>query len=149
MRLAITFSKNSSFGHFYQDFGHKLGKKSGNPVQAHNCMLPKQWTCLLCSVSVISANKLSLQELTELIRIKLLISRSQKFLRPSPNFQGWECPFSPPGDAHVSNRLKFCWLKVTCCICQSNELEHESQQKNGGPSRGSAKARLPLRTATG
>jgi len=24
--LAITFSKNSHFGHFFQDFGHKLGK---------------------------------------------------------------------------------------------------------------------------
>jgi len=22
-----------------------------------------------------------------------------------------------------SNPLKFCWMKVICCICQSNELE--------------------------
>jgi len=33
------------------------------------------------------------------------------------------------------NRLKFCWLKVICCICQSNELEREIKHKTGGPSR--------------
>jgi len=38
-----------------------------------------------------------------------------------------------------SNRLKFCWLKVICCICQSNELEREIQHKTGGSSRGPAK----------
>jgi len=37
-----------------------------------------------------------------------------------------------------SNRLKFCWLKSICCICQSNELEREIRQKTEGPSRGSA-----------
>jgi len=25
-----------------------------------------------------------------------------------------------------SNRLKFCWLQVICCIRQSNELEREN-----------------------
>jgi len=34
-----------------------------------------------------------------------------------------------------SNRLKFCWLQVICCICQSNKLEHELKHKTGGPSR--------------
>jgi len=34
-----------------------------------------------------------------------------------------------------SNRLKFCWLKVICCICQSNELECEIKQKTGGPAK--------------
>jgi len=38
-----------------------------------------------------------------------------------------------------SHRLKFCWLKVICCICQSNELEHEIKQKTGRPSRGASK----------
>jgi len=38
-----------------------------------------------------------------------------------------------------SNRLKFCWLKVICCICQPNELEREIQHKTGGPSRGQPK----------
>jgi len=38
-----------------------------------------------------------------------------------------------------SNRLKFCWLKVICSICQSNELEREIKQKTGGPSREPAK----------
>jgi len=31
-----------------------------------------------------------------------------------------------------SNRFKFCWLRVICCMCQSNELEPESKQKTGG-----------------
>jgi len=54
-----------------------------------------------------------------------------------------------------SNRLKFCWLKVICCICQPNELEREIQHKTGGPSRGAAKNLGcmahpdPLGTATG
>jgi len=38
-----------------------------------------------------------------------------------------------------ANRLIFCWLKVVCCICQSNELEREIKQKTGGASRGPAK----------
>jgi len=37
----------------------------------------------------------------------------------------------------ANNRLKFCWLKVICCICQSNDLE--IRHKTGGPSRGPAK----------
>ena len=41
--------------------------------QAHHCMAPEQWTWLLCSVSVIPANKLSLEELHQLIGIELLI----------------------------------------------------------------------------
>ena len=35
-----------------------------------------------------------------------------------------------------SNRLKFWWLKVICCICQSNELEREIKHKTGGPNTG-------------
>jgi len=27
--------------------------------------------------------------------------------------------------------LKFCWLKVICCICQSNELEREIRHITG------------------
>ena len=38
-----------------------------------------------------------------------------------------------------SHRLKFCWLKVVCYICQSNELEREIQYKTGGPSMGEPK----------
>ena len=41
-------------------------------LQARHCMTPEQWTCLLCSVSVIAVNKLSLQEINQLIRIELL-----------------------------------------------------------------------------
>jgi len=43
-------------------------------LQAHHCITPEQWTRLLCSVSVIPANKLSLQELNQFIGIKLLTS---------------------------------------------------------------------------
>jgi len=35
--------------------------------------------------------------------------------------------------------LKFCWLKVICCICQSNELEREIKHKTGETSKGPAK----------
>ena len=41
-------------------------------LQADHGMTLEQWTWLLCSVSVILANKLSLQELHQLIGIKLL-----------------------------------------------------------------------------
>jgi len=39
----------------------------------------------------------------------------------------------------LKNRLKFCWLKVICCICQSNELEREIRQKTWELSREPAK----------
>jgi len=41
-------------------------------LQAHHCITPEQCTWLLCSVRVMGANKLSLQELSQLFRIKLL-----------------------------------------------------------------------------
>ena len=53
-----------------------------------------------------------------------------------------------------SNRLKFCWLKVICCICQSNELEREIKQKTGGKRGASQKSggtvahRIPLQEPT-
>ena len=77
--------------------------------QAHNCMLPTQWTWLLCSVSVISANKLSLQELTQLIRIKLLISRFPEtfcFLVPISR-GGGQMPVLPPFAADAHGREMF------------------------------------------
>ena len=60
-------------------------------TQAHHCITPEQWTWLLYSVSVISANKLSLQELNQLIGIKLLTSDVLEILVLSPNFQGGKC----------------------------------------------------------
>jgi len=39
---------------------------------------------------------------------------------------------SEPSPESLTNRLKFFWLKVTCCICQSKELEREIKQKTGG-----------------
>jgi len=52
-----------------------------------------------------------------------------------------------------SNRLKFYWLKVICCLCQSNELEIK-HKTGGGKQGGSQKSgapwltQSPLRTAT-
>jgi len=43
-------------------------------LQAYHCKTPEQWTWLLRSVSVIPANKLSLQEINQLIGIELLTS---------------------------------------------------------------------------
>jgi len=40
-------------------------------VQAHHCMTPEQQTWLLCSVSVVPENELSLHELNQLVGIKL------------------------------------------------------------------------------
>jgi len=42
--------------------------------QANQCITPKQWTWLACSVSAILVNKLPLQELNQLIGTELLIS---------------------------------------------------------------------------
>ena len=38
------------------------------------------------------------------------------------------------------NCLKFFWLQVICCICQSNKLEHEIKHKTGGANQGEAMA---------
>jgi len=43
-------------------------------LQAQHCMTPKQWTWLLCRVSVVPENKLLLQEINKLIGIELLTS---------------------------------------------------------------------------
>jgi len=43
-------------------------------LQAQHCMTPEQWTWLLCRVSVVPANKLSLQEINHIIGIELLKS---------------------------------------------------------------------------
>ena len=41
----------------------------------------------------------------------------------------------------LNYHLKFCWLKVICCICQSNELECNIKHKKlGGPAGGQQKS---------
>ena len=58
-------------------------------------------SCAMCSVSVISANKLSLPELPQLIKIKLLIHVFQNFYFLVPIARRIKCPFfTPPADAH-------------------------------------------------
>jgi len=66
-------------------------------LQAHNYMFSKQWTWLLCSVSVISANRLSLQKLTQIIGFQFLISRFPEIFASYSQFPGRsKCPFCPP-----------------------------------------------------
>jgi len=38
----------------------------------------------------------------------------------------------------LNYRLKFCWLKLICCLCQSNELEREIKHTTGGDKLGPA-----------
>jgi len=45
-----------------------------NELQDHYCITPRQWCWFLCSVSAIPVNKLLLQELNQLIEIKMLTS---------------------------------------------------------------------------
>ena len=69
--------------------------------QDHHYMTPEQWTWLLCSVSVILTNKLSLQELNQLIEIKLLSADfrfSRNFWFLDPISRGANAHFA---DAHV------------------------------------------------
>jgi len=64
---------------------------------------------------------------------------------------------SEPSPENLTNCLKFCWLKVTCCICQSSELEREIEQKTRGDKQGASQksgrghgpsSPPPIRTAT-
>jgi len=64
-------------------------------LQTHHCMTSEQRTWLLCSVSVITANKLSLQELSECVGIKVLISGFLEIFVLSPNFHGGQMPVLP------------------------------------------------------
>jgi len=43
-------------------------------LRSHHCMTPEQRTWVLRSVSVVPVNKLSMQELNQLIEIELLTS---------------------------------------------------------------------------
>jgi len=65
-------------------------------LQAHHCMTPELCTCLLCNLNVIQANKLSFQELNQLIGIELLTSNFTEILIPHPNFQEGQMPVLPP-----------------------------------------------------
>jgi len=61
-------------------------------------MTPEQRTWLKCSGSVIPANKLSMQDLNQLIGIELLIQVFYKILIFTPNCQGANAcaPLRPP-----------------------------------------------------
>jgi len=67
-------------------------------LQTHCCMTPRQWTWLLCSMSVIAGNKLSLQKLSEVIGIELLTSCFLENFGPKFQFPSGKYPF-PPADA--------------------------------------------------
>ena len=56
-------------------------------LQSRHSITPEQWTWLLCNVSVVLANKLSLQEINQLIGIELATSSILENFG-SCNFQG-------------------------------------------------------------
>jgi len=58
-------------------------------------MISEQWTWLLCTVSVIPVNKLPLQELNQLIGIKLLTSGFLEIFASSQLPGRVLCPFFP------------------------------------------------------
>jgi len=65
-----------------------------------------------------------LQELDQVIGIKLLTSGSKIFFFLRPNFQEGKCPFQPPADAHdhpiqttVSIDLKMCFTESVFLPC--------------------------------
>jgi len=62
-----------------------------------------------------SANKLLLQELTQLIEINCLFCVFNKCLLLSPNFQGANVHFTPPADAHGGLVIKKCTLLFSYC----------------------------------
>ena len=88
---------------------HSTGKGADmSEGQAHQCMTPGQWTWLLCSVSVIPENKLSLEELNQLIGIKLLTSGFLEMLGYySQISRGGKFPFCrSPVDTHVGEACR-------------------------------------------
>ena len=76
---------------------------------------------LLCSVSVTSANKLSSQELTQLIGIKPLILRFLEIFASWYQFPGGQCPFCLPADAHAPWPLQTC---MKTCFKTSLKILH-------------------------
>jgi len=64
-------------------------------------MMPEQRTWLLCSVSVMPENKLSLQQLTQLIGTVLLTRFSRNIWFIS-QFPGGNTRFARPADAHAA-----------------------------------------------
>jgi len=79
---------------------------------------------LRCAVwVVVPANKLSLQEINQLIGHELLTSSFLENLVLSPNFQGGEnARFDHPGDAHVLTYHKF----KTVCLNSVQKRTHNS-----------------------
>jgi len=65
------------------------GGANMSELRAHHCMTPEQWTWLLCSVSVVPANKLSLQESNQ-SELSCWLHDLQKILVLSPKFHGVE-----------------------------------------------------------
>jgi len=63
---------------------------------SHHCMTPQEWTWLSCSVWVISANKLSSQEVDQLIGIDCWLQVFKKIFASWSQFPGGEMPLLPP-----------------------------------------------------
>ena len=66
-------------------------------LQAHNCMLSKQWTWPVCSVSVISANRLSFARINANNQNQIPdFTFCRKFCFLVPISREGKCPFCPP-----------------------------------------------------
>ena len=70
---AIKTYSRTNRSQVWPDASASIGKDRSE-LHAHQCITPKQWTWLACSVSVILVHNLPLQELNQLIGIELLIS---------------------------------------------------------------------------
>ena len=66
--------------------------------QAHHCMAPWEWTWLLCSVLIISASKLTLQDVNQLMGIKcwLQVFQNYWFLVPISRGSNVSFPLRTP-----------------------------------------------------
>jgi len=80
-------------------------------LQAHHCIIPEQWTCFLRSVSAIPVNKMLLQELDQLIGMKMLTSDFRNICFLVQFLGEANSRLAPPADAHesmiVAHRISF------------------------------------------
>jgi len=80
------------------------------------------------AVCVISANKRSLQELTQVIRIKLLILRFPEIFVSYSQFPGGKCTFAPCGRPFISYYYS-CYV-ATMVLPLPHDILHSSPMYN-------------------
>ena len=97
------------------------GKRADvSELQAHHCLTGGEWTWILCKLSVIPENKLSMQELNQLLgTLRRWHQFFHKFFILSPKFQVGQMPVLPPPCGRpcqliVHNNTRFKQTKHTC-----------------------------------